>query len=77
MCIRDRSSTYREKSLFKMRPFFAFRQKAFSYRGVYRVPLFNLSVCVSVSLYVTFVVFTDRESCSRPISTDPGSMEAG
>ena len=26
---------------------------------------------------VTFVVFTDRESCTRPISTNSGSMEAG
>ena len=61
-----------------MRPVFAFRQKAFSYRGVYRVPLFNLSVCVSVSVCVTlFVVFTDYESCTRPIVTNPGSMEAG
>ena len=60
-----------------MRPFFAFRQKGSSYRGAYRVPLFNLSVCVSVSVCVTFVVFTDCESCTRPISTTPGSTEAG
>ena len=26
---------------------------------------------------VTFVVVTDCESCARPISTNPGSMEAG
>ena len=26
---------------------------------------------------VTFVVFTDRKSCTRPISTNPGYMEAG
>ena len=26
---------------------------------------------------VTFVVFTDCESCTRPISTNPGSTEAG
>ena len=25
---------------------------------------------------VTFVVFTDCDSCTRPISTNPGSMEA-
>ena len=37
------------------------------------MPLFNLSV----SLCVTFVVFTDGEICTRPISTNPGSMEAG
>ena len=30
-----------------------------------------------VSVRVTFVVFTDYESCTRPISTNAGSMEAG
>ena len=39
------------------------------------VPLFNSSVCPSACL--TFVVFTDYESCTRPISTNSGSMEAG
>ena len=34
----------------------------------------SLSVCLSVC--VTFVVFTDRESCTRPISTNPRSMGA-
>ena len=29
-----------------------------------------------ICLCVTFVVFTDCESCTRPISTHPGSMEA-
>ena len=47
------------------------------YRGAYRVPLFNQSVCPSVSVCVPFVVFTDCESCARPISSNPGSMEAG
>ena len=32
---------------------------------------------VSVCVCVTFVVFTDCESCARPISTNPVSMEAG
>ena len=32
---------------------------------------------VSVSVCVTFAVFTDCESCTRPITTNPGSMEAG
>ena len=41
------------------------------------MPLFNLSVCVPVTVSVKFVVFTDCESCTRPISTNPGSMEAG
>ena len=48
-----------------------------SYRGAYRVPLLNQSVCVSVSVCVTFAVFTDCGSCTRPISTNSGSMEAG
>ena len=60
-------------------------KKASLYRGAYRVPLFNLSlclscnlsVCVSISVCVTFVDFTDCESCTRPISTNPGCMEAG
>ena len=30
-----------------------------------------------MSVCVTFVVFTDCESSTRPISTNPGSMEAG
>ena len=49
---------------------------ASSYRGAYRVPLFNnLSACLSVC--VTFIVFTDCESCTRPVSTNSESMEAG
>ena len=36
---------------------------------------FLLSVCPCAC--VTFVVFTDCESCTRPISTNAGSMEAG
>ena len=32
-------------------------------------------ICLYVC--VTFVVFTDCESCTRPTSTNPGSMEAG
>ena len=38
--------------------------------------LIRLSVCVSVSVCVTFVVFTACENCTRPISTNPASMEA-
>ena len=37
--------------------------------------LIRLSVCVRVC--VTVVVFTDSQSCTRPISTKPGSMDAG
>ena len=32
---------------------------------------------MSVSVCVTFVVLTDRESCTRLIFTNPGSMKAG
>ena len=43
--------------------------------------LICLSVClrlwVCVSVCVTFVVFTDCESCTRLISTNPETMEAG
>ena len=45
--------------------------------GCVQGAIINLSVCVSVSVFVTFVVFTDCESCTRPISTNPISMEAG
>ena len=37
--------------------------------------LISLSVCLSVC--VTFVVFTEFESCTRPIFTNSISMEAG
>ena len=36
-----------------------------------------LSACLSVCVCVTFVVFTDCESCTRPIATNSGSTEAG
>ena len=36
--------------------------------------LISLSVCLSVC--VAFVVFTDCKSCTRPIFTNPGSVEA-
>ena len=45
--------------------------------GCYYLISLSVCVCVPVSLCVTFVVFTDRESCTRPISTNSGSMEAG
>ena len=42
------------------------------------MPLFNLSVGMCVRVCdIEFVVFTDCESCARPISTNPGSMESG
>ena len=49
-----------------------------SCRGVYRVPLFHLSVGMCVRVCdIEFVVFTDCDSCTRPISTNPVSAEAG
>ena len=42
------------------------------------MPLFNKSVGMCVRVCdIEFVVFTDCESCTRPISTNPGSMESG
>ena len=58
------------------RPFFAFRQNGLFTPGCLQGAIISL-VCVSVTVCVTFVVFTDCESCTRPISTNPGSMEAG
>ena len=65
-------------SLLLMRPFFASKAKKPLHAGVRtgRDYLINLSVCVPVC-DIEFVVFTDRESCARPISTNPVSMEAG
>ena len=54
-------------------------KKAYSYTGAYGLPLFNYSVRLSVymsAVCATFVVFTDCESCTGPISANPGSMEA-
>ena len=39
--------------------------------------LISLSFGLSVGVCVTFVVFTDCKSCTRPTCTNPGSMEAG
>ena len=52
-------------------------KKASSYRGACRAPLFNSSACMSVCMCVcaTFVVFTDCESCTSSISTNPGCIE--
>ena len=59
-----------------MRPRFAFKAKKPLHTGVRTgYHYFNSLVCVSVC--VTFVVYTDCESCTIPISTNPGSTEAG
>ena len=55
-----------------MRPFFAFRQKSLFIPGcVQGAIIWFVCVCVTV------VVLTDYENCTRPIPTNPGSMEAG
>ena len=58
------------------------RQKSFSIPGCVQgasISLVCLYVCQCACQCVcaTFVVFTDCESCPRPISSNPGSMEAG
>ena len=61
--------------LLVMSPFFAYRQKKPLHTGVrtgchYLIsPSVRLSVCLC--LCVTFVVFTDCESCTRPIFHKP------
>ena len=54
--------------LFIMRPFFAYRQKSLFIPGCVQRAIIEL-VCQCVC--VTFVVFTDCESCTKPISTNP------
>ena len=42
--------------------------------------IFFISLSVRLSVYcvcVTLVFFTDCDSCTRPISSNPGPMEAG
>ena len=60
-----------------MRPFSNFRQKNPFIPGCVQGAIIQL-VCLSDCAYVCviFVVFSDCESCTRPISTNPGSMEA-
>ena len=59
---------------------FAYRQKPHTgvrTEGHGLVLAVCLSVRVSQRVCATFVVFTDCERCTRPISTKPGSIEAG
>ena len=37
----------------------------------------RLSVCLSVCVCGTYVGYIDCDSCTAPISTNPGSMEVG
>ena len=64
-------------SLLAMRPFCAFRAKKSLHTGVRTGCHYLISLSVCVRVCVTFVVFTDCESCTRPISTNPVPMEAG
>ena len=63
--------------LFLMRPFFAFRTKKPLHTGVRTGCHYLVSLFVCVCVCVTFVLFTDCESCTMPVSTNSGSMEAG
>ena len=49
------------------------RQKSLFIPGCVQGAINLISLCL---VSVTFVVFTDCESCTRPIVTNPGSMEA-
>ena len=62
----------------RARTYFAFTQNSLFIPGCVHGAIISL-VCLSVflCLCVTFVVFTDCESCTRPIFTNPGSMESG
>ena len=61
------------------RPIASTRQPCFMYlstrTAVRRGCHYLISLCLCVC--VTFVVFTNCESCTRPITTNPGSMDAG
>ena len=56
------------------RPFYAFRASKPLHTGVRTECHYQISLSVCVRF--TFVVFTDCESCTWPISTTSGSMEA-
>ena len=62
-----------------MRPFFAFKANKPPHTGIRKgCPyLISLTVCPSVCVCVTNVVFTDCRAFTRLISTNPGSLEAG
>ena len=61
-----------------MRPLFAYKQNPLHYLLSLSVcPSVRPSVSLSVSVFITFVVQTDCDSCTRPTSTNPGSREAG
>ena len=57
--------------------FFFLREKKPLHTEVRTGGHYLISLSVRLSVCVTLVVFTDCESCTRPISANPGSMEAG
>ena len=57
--------------------FFCLSAKMPLYTGVRTGCHYLISLSVPLSVCVTFVVFTDCERCTRPISTNSGYMEAG
>ena len=60
-----------------MRRFFAYRQKSLFIPGCVQGAIIQLvCLCVCQCVY-DMRRFTDGESCTRPIFTNPGSMEAG
>ena len=59
-----------------MRPFCAYRQKNYFMPGCLQSAIIQL-FCLSVCVCATFSELIDCENCTRPISTNPGSMEAG
>ena len=58
-------------------PIFSLRAKKPLHTGVRTGCHYLICLLVCVRVCVTFVVFTDCESCTRPISTNSGSMQAG
>ena len=58
-------------------PIFSLRAKKPLHTGVRTGCHYLICLLVCVRVCVTFVVFTDCESCTRPISTNSVSMEAG
>ena len=73
--VRGRLASF--TSLLVMTPFFAYRVKKPLHTGVRTGCHHLISRSICLCECVTFVVFTDCERCTRPISTNPGSMEAG
>ena len=83
---RGRFLPFGQKSLFIMRQgrrseaterVFCLWAKKLLHTGVRTGCDYPISMSVCLSVWVTFVVFTDCESCTRPISTNSASIKAG